>query len=285
MSDGYEPVRRALRWMEASLGERLTLEDVAHEACLSPFHFHRLFAAIVGETPMSYLRRRRLSEAALRLKRGTESVLQVALSVGFDSQAAFTRAFHGYFGRPPQRFRKEQELYATHIYPAIDPATLGPKGESMKPQITERPAFVVTGMAREFTPQTMPQIPTLWGEFGPRMGEIPGRVEGSCLGMMIGHAKTEQDEPRCSYMACVETDPAAQTPEGMTRMEVPASRYAVFTYDGHISRIGAFIDKVWGEWFPASGLTRAEQPDFESYDERWNVATGEGPVDYYIPIV
>ena len=68
-----------------------TLAEVAH---FSPFHFHRLFSAWMGETLGDYLRRRRVEVAAMRLvAQPRVTVLQTALSVGFGSAEAFTRAF------------------------------------------------------------------------------------------------------------------------------------------------------------------------------------------------
>ena len=82
----------------------------------------------------------------------------------------------------------------------------------------------------------------------------------------------------------METAPNAEIPAGFVRLEVPAARYAVFTFNDHISRIGPFLDKVFGEWFPATGLSRASAPEFEFYDHRFDGATGNGEVDYYIPV-
>lgn len=284
MTDAYEPVRRALRFVEASLDKPITLASVAHEACLSAWHFHRLFATVVGEPPMSYLRRRRLSVAAQRLKNGAPSVLDVALSVGFESQAAFTRAFSVQYGMPPGRFQKGGALAIAHIYEPVDPDALRPPGEPMKPRIVDLPAVVVTGRAGKFTPRTMPQIPQLWTEFAPLIDGVPGRMGECTYGIIAASNRTENDEPCCEYIACVRVGRDARPPEGMKRFEVPRARYAVFTFDDHISRIAQFVDRVYSEWLPATGLRAVDGPHFELYDERWDPDTGTGPVEYHVPI-
>jgi AraC-like DNA-binding protein len=81
--------------------ERLSLSALARVACLSPNHFLRLFSEAFGETPHRYLQRRRLDEAARRLREGQEPVVQVALAVGFNNASAFSRAFRRRFGRSP----------------------------------------------------------------------------------------------------------------------------------------------------------------------------------------
>lgn len=284
MSDGYEPIRRALAFIESRLSGPVTLAEIAREACLSPWHFHRVFTGVVGETPIGYLRRRRLSEAARALHDSSRTVLEVALDHGFESQAAFTRAFRSQYGLPPDRFRREVALAANLLYEPLRPENLAMKGTTMQPKMIDRPAFTVIGLAREFTPATTRQIPQMWGEFVPRMGEIAATKAAECYGLCVPMEKTAEDQPCFTYACCQETAPDAGIPAGFDRFEIPAARYAVFTFDDHISRIGSFLDKVFGEWFPATGLPRASAPEFEFYDERFDGRTGSGQVDYYIPV-
>lgn len=284
MSDGYEPIRRALAFVEQRLTVPVTLAEIAREACLSPWHFHRVFTGVVGETPIGYLRRRRLSEAARALRGSTRSVLEIALEYGFESQAAFTRAFRNQYGLPPHRFRREVVLAPNLLYEPLRPEGLAGKGNAMEPKMIERPAFTVVGLSRMFTPETTRQIPQMWGEFVPRMGEIAATNPRECYGLCVPLEKTAEDQPCFIYACALETAPEAPVPAEFARFEVPAARYAVFTFEDHISRIGAFLDKVFGEWFPATGLPRVSAPEFEFYDERFDGGTGHGQVDYYIPV-
>ena len=285
MSDGYEPIRRALAHIEGNLDDpALNLAEIAREACLSPWHFHRVFTGTVGETPITYVRKRRLSEGAKKLKRETSTVLDIALACGFDSQAAFTRAFRAHYGVPPVTFRRDVHLTINRVYEPIDAANLRPRGAVMEPKMIEKPAFTVVGLAKEFTPETAKEIPQLWTEFGPRIGSIPGQKGFHCFGMCVEAEKVVDGQPCFTYAACVEVGQDAEAPDGLAKFQVPAARYAVFTFDDHISRISGFIDRIFGEWFPATGLTRATGPDFEYYDHRWNPQTGTGEVDYYIPV-
>src|SRR2546423_12242163 len=90
--------------------EPLQLERLAGVANFSPFHFHRLFSAWMGETLGEYLRRRRLELGAQRLvSQPAVPVLQVALSVGFGSTEAFARAFKTRFGVTPSSWRTAKD--------------------------------------------------------------------------------------------------------------------------------------------------------------------------------
>jgi AraC-like DNA-binding protein len=98
-------VLRAVDYMERNLTCPVSVSDVASEAAYSTFHFVRLFKALTGYTPGSYLRRRRLTEAAGELAGGRKRIIEIALDYQFQSQEAFTRAFKDCFGINPGVFR------------------------------------------------------------------------------------------------------------------------------------------------------------------------------------
>ena len=104
-----ELVRRlhqARDFMRSSLGDSLSLDAIARAASLSPFHFHRSFRAFFDETPHQFVIRLRLDHAADRLRRTNAPVTDIALAIGFESPAHFSRAFKGRFGSSPQAYRR-----------------------------------------------------------------------------------------------------------------------------------------------------------------------------------
>ncbi len=102
-------MHRVLEHIDRHLDQALDLEALAGVALFSPFHFHRLFTALMGETVGDYLRRRRVEVAAWRLiAQPRLAVLDVALSVGFGSAEAFARAFKGRFDCTPSAWRARQ---------------------------------------------------------------------------------------------------------------------------------------------------------------------------------
>ena len=155
----------------------------------------------------------------------------------------------------------------------------------MTPTIVELEAFTLRGIARTFNAKTRHQISQLWNESVPRLFALPGHIPralyGACIDMIEG------DGPDCGfvYMVAIAVDPSAPSIDGITTVSVPAGRYAMFTYDGPIVGFPQFIDTVWREHFPSTGLIKRDAPDFERYDERFSAETGGGVVDYYIPIV
>jgi AraC-like DNA-binding protein len=121
-------VQRMQDYVEGHLDTFITLEQLAAAAGYSPWHATRVFKQLVGMAPSDYVRARRLSRAALRLRDAPERVLDVALGAGFDSHDGFTRAFSDRFGMTPSQYRQEtpplglfmprsaRDLYNFHNY-------------------------------------------------------------------------------------------------------------------------------------------------------------------------
>src|SRR5262245_23133336 len=102
-----DPVERALWFIENRFEGELSADDVARAAGVSRFHLSRLFALVIGRSMTGYARGRRLSEAARALAGGAPDILAVALSAGYGSHEAFTRAFREHFGVTPESVRAQ----------------------------------------------------------------------------------------------------------------------------------------------------------------------------------
>jgi AraC-like DNA-binding protein len=102
-------IGRALGLLHARPAHGWTLEELAREAGLSRTTLHERFTALVGMAPMQYLARWRMQVAATRLSRGSDKVAAIALDVGYESEAAFNRAFKRLVGMPPATWRRDRE--------------------------------------------------------------------------------------------------------------------------------------------------------------------------------
>jgi AraC family transcriptional regulator len=104
-SDRRRAVETAL-WIDAHAHEAVDLETSAREAGLSPFHFLRVFARVLGVTPHQYLVRSRLRHAARRLAADRRPITEIAFEVGFGDLSNFVRTFHRAAGLSPRAFRQ-----------------------------------------------------------------------------------------------------------------------------------------------------------------------------------
>jgi len=98
-------LKRVLDFIEARIAADISLDDLAAEASLSPFHFSRMFRAATGLAPHRYVTERRVEAAKEKLRLGRSSLVEIALDTGFGSQANFTRVFRKMTGLTPGQYR------------------------------------------------------------------------------------------------------------------------------------------------------------------------------------
>ena len=116
-------INRVIDYVQAHLADELTLERLALVAAFSPFHFHRVFAAITGETVSDFIRRVRLERAAGALISLPEtSILDIAFRYGFSSAATFARAFRAHFGMSATHWRELRERQRVRGKPKRNPS-------------------------------------------------------------------------------------------------------------------------------------------------------------------
>jgi AraC family transcriptional regulator len=281
-------INRVLDYIDQHLSQPLELPQLAQVAHFSPYHFHRLFAAWMGETLGDYLRRRRLEVAAQRLTANVElPVLTIALEVGFGSGEAFARAFKERFDCTPTQWRtnarqrwanelalsraqhrnldqaKRKPHQANQAARADDDGSTQPFQEiTMHVEILTLPAARIAYL-RHIGPYG-PAIGTFWrAQVAPWLAAngLMGRT-----GYGIGHDDPAITAPeKCRYDAGVEVD-ASLTPNGGANLvTLPGGRYAVAQFTGNASNISAAWTEIFRDWLPGSGMQIDARPCLERY--------------------
>jgi AraC family transcriptional regulator len=287
----YVPnILRAVDFIERNLTSPISVSDVASEAAYSTFHFIRLFKALTGYTPMNYLRRRRLTEAAGELVRTRRRIIDIAMDYDFQSQEAFTRAFKDCFGASPNAFRKKGDLYLKSAARRIDELFLIHCMEAitMDPKIVKKEAMKVIGMMY-YGDNNNWEIPKIWEEFLPMMKAIPNVLPVHEAFGLCFYTERFKQTGLFYYLAGVPVSSLEEIPLELVGKTLPASEYAVFTHKGKIvgktNPIRDTYAYAYGTWLPSSQYVNPYAYDFEYYNERF--AGNENPdseLDIYIPI-
>ena len=115
LQDNFGCIEEVIRYIRAHINEPLNREVLAEVAGFSVPHFHRVFTAHVGESAISYIRRLRLERAARKLRMGAVDITEVALAAGYETHAAFSKAFKQQFGLSPSQFRQLGCIAATQL--------------------------------------------------------------------------------------------------------------------------------------------------------------------------
>ena len=293
-------MHRVQRHIDEHLDQPLELADLAEVAHFSPFHFHRLFTAWMGETLGDYLRRRRLEVAALRLlSQPRTPVLQIALMVGFGSNEAFAHAFKLRFGCSASQWRRQQAdaraLQLRKLDQALrnpDQATSGVRADdggsstletAMNVTVTTRPAVHVAYL-RHVGPYGA-AVAAFWqSDFYPFLTrhQLHGRpIYG------ISHDDPAICAPeKCRYDVCVEIDDGVNAPGEALNGSIAAGTYAALPFKGTPAMIGPAWQALMRDWLPASGWQLDGRPTFEHYppDATYDDATGTFSCDIVIPL-
>ncbi len=100
-------IYKALLYVDENLNNKLSLEEVAKQAYFSPYHFHRLFSAMVGETLNNYILRKRIEKSVMLLLRDDDAlIVEIAEKVGFDNASSFSRSFKKFYGVTPSELKE-----------------------------------------------------------------------------------------------------------------------------------------------------------------------------------
>ncbi len=288
--DGYKRrILRVLVHIQQHLDKSLSLEELAGVACFSPYHFHRVFKGMVGESVKEYVRRLRLERAAGQLKLGSASIINVALGAGYESHEAFTRSFKAAFGSAPSQFRSARRREFAAVPSGVhysEPVTMRfrtlRRGGSMKVEIKQLKPMRVAFM-RHIGPY--PEVGKTWERFLMIMGK-DGYLAGNPMMLGICHDDPEVTPPaKVRYDACLAVGEDFEPVGEIGVQNVAGGDYAMTTHTGPYDKLGSTYAEFLGQWIPRSGRELRDAPCFEVYvNDPQSTPADELLTDIYAPL-
>jgi AraC family transcriptional regulator len=303
VDDEYDTVRRLLRmdwqqrmtmaieYLERNLYGEADLEAAAAEANCSSFHFHRMFEVITGVGPGEYLRRRRLSEAAMALSTGgVDKVIDLALRFGYESPDSFSRAFRREFGCLPSDARKGG--VKLHSYPPLSFSVVLKGDKAMEYRIEVAPAMALAGISIHIHTKdesNWTDIPAFWDAVmkDGRWKALFAKADFKRMGVCGVCRNFDMAAGEFIYSIAID-EPASMElmPAGSERFEVPASTWGKFTSRGPLRpNYKDTINRIFAEWMPASDWEHAGSAEIEYYPE--SGGSPDAPdywCEYWVPL-
>lgn len=273
------PVDKVIWYIESHYRQSITLDMLAESAGVSRFHLSHAFSYATGMPVTRYLRCRRLSQAAHALAAGENDILDLALSLGYASHEAFSRAFKDYTGRTPEQVRRQGHTDNLNLL-EVRLMSENTVTDLPEPRIVSQRALLLAGLTNNYSHETSAGIPGQWQEFNALVTRIPGRVDGAAFGVV----HNSDDNDRFDYTCGVEVADFSALPGDMDHLRIPEQRYAVFPIDRHISAIRALWHTIWSEWLPGSEHEAADAPIIERYPESFDPDTGMGGFELWLPV-
>jgi AraC family transcriptional regulator len=257
LSDYQQRIIGMLVYIDEHFNEPLTLDDLAQIACFSPYHFHRIFQAFVGEPMYAYIKRLRLENAAVNLRSTELSVTDIAFKSGYETPAAFAKAFRERFGVTPTGFRTKNGKRS------CGDQSSQTTEEIMKPEIRtledQKVLFVrSTGNYAQAADEAWKTLMkhAFWKMLTNRSVKF--------IGISRDDPKLTE-ESKLRYDACI-TVKGDVKPKGEVGVQIlKGGRYAVFLHKGPYEKFNETYDLIFSEWLPRSGYKLRETPCYELY--------------------
>jgi AraC family transcriptional regulator len=267
-------VNRVIDHVLLHLDETHRLVDLAEVAGVSPFHFHRVFRALIGETLQKFVKRLRLERALQMMShRPRRSLTEIAFACGFSSSSDFTRSFKQRYGVAPSAFdlrawRDEHREDLRRNTASTERWHIGPRlaaGENPD-------GFVV--QLRDLPPRRVAYIRVLdpfqgtgvMDAYAQLMAWADARrlAGGQWLGYMWEDPEVVALSD-CRYDVGVEVPWITRPDAGVSTFDFPAMRVAEVRLAGDLALEQRCLDWLFGTWLPASGHVPDDQPAFEAW--------------------
>lgn len=274
-----------MEYIEQHIDQPIKLDVMAQIAHFSPFHFHRIFTVMVGETPANFLQRIRIEKAAQQLKDSPSKVIgDIAYSCGFSSVSLFSRTFRKHFGVSAKEYRQLEKplLVKDGVYFSKMGQQLSKKSKLFVIQNEEfctNKLKQLIIMETEVIVKEMPELQVIYcrhtgafNQIGQAYGKLmqfagPRGLLGSpnAKTLTVYHddpSVTEIDKMRQSACLIVNSDVKVEGEIG--KMTVPAGKYAV----GHFEIVETQFEQAWNTmclWLTESGYEPGEGYNYELY--------------------
>jgi len=302
-----ERVNAAIDYIELHLGEELTLEELAAVAHFSPYHFHRVFSIVAGETLGHFISRTRLERAAsLLTTQPARSVTEIGAKSGFPNPSSFARAFKARFGMTATDWRsgghQDHKPGAGHKHRHDDPG-FG-IDERMPPIPGSLPTWKIRCGGLGPATLTVENLPDLEVAYVRYTGRYQGQVEvfDKLFKRLFAWAEPRGLVKSDSWVLAVYHDNPGITEDGDLRVSVcldvppdvaPGGDIGRMKIAGGTAAIGHFVlgaldySQAWQamvSWLPESGYEPADRHPFERYFVGRDSAPGKELVDICLPV-
>ncbi len=257
-----------------------TLCDLAGIAGISPFHFHRIYRAVTGETPAGTLRRLRLARGAALLKDGGKPITEIAFDVGYESSQAFAKAFRQMTGYSASGLRQQPQALDDVITELSSPPAQ-PVPQALEVRLVSVEPFKVIA-ARHVGPHE-----GLFSAYTELMDWVQktGQADDfrGIYGIPIDDVRGVPQE--CRFDCCFDLGTGARPGEDHHEVMLGGGHYAVTRHVGPYAGLEEKYDFLYGSWLEATGYPLREAPFYNHYvTDPETRPPEEWETDIYLPV-
>lgn len=273
----YRSVNRVMEYINEHLNETIGLSDMARVAHISDYHFHRIFKAIIRESPGDYIQRLRLEKAAFKLQTSTQTLAEIAEQTGYQSPQALSKAFKKKYGVSPMSFRKHPAILNVVLEPIIN-IPMNPEIKLIEPKEVVYLQIVKPFLSEHAYIDAWNRLVRFIGTDGTPDSEH----EYICLSRDMSSI-THPEHFR--MYACITTNKPVKPSGKFGVQKIEGGKYAVFTYHGSHKELENVYCNIYRYWIPRNEYILRDNISFEKYLNTPNqVREDELITEIYIPI-
>lgn len=266
-----ESLQKAIDYMEEHILDQITIEGIAEQATISPYHFQRIFMILTDRSVGEYLRRRRLTLAAQELSSTRCKIIDIAYKYGYDTPESFSKAFRKQHGVTPREMRNGVGKMKAYNRLVIQVNLKG--AEPMNYRIVERDAFQVVGVKRVVPCSEEGRSPArgiaqFWGEVNGNgtVHQLIGHMDGDIQGLLGITGDYDEEKNVIDYWIGVES--RGEGSDEFSRIDISASKWAVFEVRGPVpDAVTQTWKKIYSEWFPSNNFDHTGSASLEVYKD------------------
>ena len=275
-----EHLNKSINYIEEHITEEISYDELAQIACCSTYHFQRMFTYIAGVSLSEYIRRRKMSLAAVDLQGSNEKIIDISLKYGYSSPTAFNRAFQSIHGVAPSALKNEG--VSIKSFPPITFKFTVKGVEELNYRIETKPAFRIVGKSYPLNKeieQNFLEVPQMWQNavMDGTIKKIIALMNSQPQGV-LGVSACNDNEKWKYYIAVSST---ADIDTSLEEYIVPGCMWAIFPGGGTGKSIQELEKRIVTEWLPTSGYEFTEGPDIEVY---FNPDPNNTQYEVWIPI-
>lgn len=258
-----EQLNQSMNYIEEHLTDEIDYEQLGRIACCSAYHYQRMFTYMAGITLAEYIRRRKMSLAAVDLQGGNMKILDVAEKYGYRSPTSFNRAFQAFHGIAPSAVKNEGVSVKSFSPIVFRIAVKG--ANEMNYRIETKDAFRIIGVSAPLDQEienNFMVVPKMWQDavVNGTIQKLAGMMDTMPMGL-LGVSACNDTEQWKYFIAVSSTKESGEFEE----YTVPASTWAIFSGSGTNQSIQELEQRIITEWLPTSGYEYANAPDIEVY--------------------
>lgn len=269
----HKSINNVLDYINAHLNEKPDLDTLSQIANISPYHFHRIFKAVIGENLGEYVQRLRLEYVAGKLRTTNMTLEELAERTGYQTKQALSKAFKKHFNIPPSVYKVTPGKWNEYDIFQLSPRIC---------KINKKNVIYIRTIDEYGTPNSYSDA---WKQL--YMFAILNKAfneSSESLGISFDDPSITSSD-RCRFYACVSTEEKIKPKGKFGSRTIDGGLYAIFTHKGAYKKLHDLYKNIWFNWLPRSNYNLRKGVFFEKYVNNPNTVDEEDILtEIYIPI-